>query len=137
MDIGVRIGIARRQEREILLLARGAYDDGEDRPRLHEYATSGESDKHIDLIRMTEAVCGRIRSWKNTLIETRVRKAVRDDLKKVALELAPGIRRVEALRKALVPYHLEIFSYRGIPEIYAANRGGDETTPPAGVNSAT
>ena len=56
-------------------------------------------------IRMTEVLCQCIRYQKDAEIETGTRRAIRDDLQKVAREMPPGIRRVAAMLSALMPYH--------------------------------
>ena len=104
-DLNVRIGIARPQEREILLLVNGAYDDGEQKPHPHAYAASGESDRHQDIIRMTEALCQRICYKTDAEIEIGARRAIRDDLQMAAREKPPGIQRVAALLRALMPHY--------------------------------
>ena len=91
-----------------MLLVNGAYDDGDKKPHPQDYAASGESDRHQDIIRMTEALCQCIRYKKDAEHETGIRRAIRDDLQKVAREMPPGIQRVAALRKALMPFHMRL-----------------------------
>ena len=111
VDSNVRIGIARKQEHEILCLARGAFDGGDEKPQFWAYAAQCDSDRHQALVRMTEVMCQRIRLKGHLGEETKIRRAVRDDLAKCAREMPPGMQRVDAMHPALYP-HYERHTFR-------------------------